>query len=234
MTKTDLSFSIEEYEGRLARVRELMRERSIDVAILDEIESMGWLSGFAVSENLWRACVVPFEGAPFMLIRSLDLPPARERSWFSDIISFTDWEDPVECLVAELGRRGFAQSRIGIDFYSQSMPHGRLEQLRRVCPHATIVDFGRGIWELRLKKSPAEIDHLRSAAAIVDAAMRVAIENVKLGSSQQDVAAAVAFAYHKLGADDAFIGPLTSGNDWDSLHGHLQLKPFTAGDVFYI
>jgi Xaa-Pro dipeptidase len=228
MSEQDLSFPVTEYQDRLRRTREVMQQRGIDVLVLDEIEAMEWVSGYGVSENLWRCCVVPAQSPPFLIVRTLDTPPARTRCWFSDVISFGDWQDPVQILASELRKRSLDRARIGVDFHSYSMTIARYEHLRSLLADARFTDFGRGITELRWKKSTAEIECLRRVARIADAAMTSAIEAVKAGNTQRDVAAAAATAYYRLGADNGLVGPLTSGTDWDSLHGHLgsdALKP---------
>jgi Xaa-Pro aminopeptidase len=234
MSEQDLTFPIAEYEQRLRRTRELMRQRGVDVLVVDEIEALAWVSGYGVSENLWRCCVVPAEAPPFLIIRSLDAPPARARCWFRDIIAFKDWEDPVQVLAGELRKRTLHRERIGVDFHSSSMTIARHEQLRALLAEARFSDFGRGIAELRWRKSPAEISHMRRAAHIADAAMTAAIAAVKTGNTERDVAEAAASAYYRLGADNGLVGPLTAGKDWDSLHGHLGSEALKAGAIVHI
>jgi len=234
MTNADLVFTTEEFGLRLARTRQLMQERRIDFLIVDEIEAMIYLSGYGVSETLWRACGIPHDGEPFMMLRSLDVAPARERSWFSHIIGFRDWDDPLQDFVEAMSSRTSGARRIGVDFNSQSMPVARFEQLRSLLPGKELVDFGSAIWELRLKKSATEISYLRKAASIADAAMQKAVAAVRVGGNERDVARAAASAYLELGADDGLVGPLTSGKDWDSLHGHLHSHALQVGDIVHI
>jgi Xaa-Pro aminopeptidase len=234
MSEQDLTFPVTEYKDRLRRTRELMRERSVDMLVLDEIEAMVWVSGYGVSENLWRCCVVPAEAPPFLIIRSLDAPPARARCWFSDIIAFKDWQDPVRTVADELRKRGLDRTRIGVDFHSSSMTIARYEQLRALLGDARFSDFGRGIAELRWRKSAAEIEHMRRVARIADAAMAAAIAAVKTGHTQRDVAEAAASVYYRLGADNGLVGPLTAGKDWDSLHGHLGSEALKPGAIVHI
>jgi Xaa-Pro aminopeptidase len=234
MPVVDLSFSLEEFEERLRKTRALMAARNIDLLILDEIESMTWISGYGLSETLWRAIAIPTEGTPFMLIRGLDILPARERSWFSDIIGFKDWEDPVMLFVEELRRRGWLDRRIGVDYLSQSMSVGRFRQLQSLLGGREIADFGQGIWELRWIKSPTEIGYLRKAASIADAAILSAVKAARVGGRQRDVIKAAANTYLDLGADDGFVGPLTSGADWDSLHGHEHAHLLERGAIVHI
>jgi Xaa-Pro aminopeptidase len=234
MSVIDLSFSVEEFHERLARTRQLMAERNVELLILDEIEAMTWISGYGVSETLWRALAIPLDRDPFMLIRSLDILPARERSWFTDIVGFKDWEDPVVILVEELRRRGLIDLKIGLDYQSHSMPIGRFIQLKSLLGGRNIADFGKGIWELRWIKSATEVGYMRKAAAIADAAVLAAVKATRVGGRQRDVIKAAANTYLDLGADDGFVGPLTSGSSWDSLHGHEHRHELKRGDIVHI
>lgn len=234
MTEQDLSFSIKEFRSRIEKVRDEMRLRQIDLLILDEIESMTWVCGYGVSETLWRAVCIPVEGEPFLVVRSLDIAPARERCWFSDIIGFKDWDDPVAVVAAEIRRRDLRTGIIGLDFRSQSLSVGRFEELKQVLPGANFHDFGNTIWRLRWIKSDAEVAYLRRAASIADAAMTAAVCAVKEGGRQRDVVTAAASTYLKLSADDALVGPLTSGSDWDSLHTHEHDHTLREGEVVHI
>lgn len=234
MSVVDLSFSVQEFQDRLKRTRRLMAERNIELLILDEIEAMTWISGYGLSETLWRALAIPQDGEPFMLIRSLDILPARERSWFTDIVGFKDWEDPVEIFANELRRRDLLGLKIGLDYQSHSMSIGRFQQLRALLRGRDIADFGKGIWELRWIKSPTEVGYLRKAAAIADAAILSAVKATRVGGRQRDVIKAAANTYLDLGADDGFVGPLTSGSSWDSLHGHEHSHSLKRGDIVHI
>ena len=233
MIDAGLAFSAAEFQARLARVRAMMRERGIELLVVDDVESMSWVSGYGVSDTLWRALAIPDRAAPFMVVRSLDISPARERSWLPDIVGFKDWEDPVEALVSELRRRDLLHKRMGVDYGSHSMSAHRFFRLKALLGHG-LEDFGPGIWELRWIKSSAELAYLKRAASIADAAMLGAVRAVRVGGTQRDVIKAAAATYLELGADDGLVGPLTLGRGWDSLHGHESDRPLAHGDVVHI
>ena len=88
-------FAREEMVARLAKLQAHMVKSGIELAIFDEMEAMFWLSGYANSENRWRACLVPAAGEPFFVIRAVDAAALRERTWLSDIVTFHDRDDPV-------------------------------------------------------------------------------------------------------------------------------------------
>lgn len=234
ITSKDLAFSVSEYRRRLQLAQELMHRKGLGYVILDEPEMMAWLTGYAVSENCWRACVVPNAGDPLLLVRTLDCPPARQRSWLTDYLVFSDWEDPLEILAAELDRRGVPLGRIGADFQSNSFTVYRHQWLRQRFPRVEFVDLERSAWDLRMVKSAEEIQHFRVACAKLDEALAVTVAAIKEGSPQQEVAAAAAAAYYRLGFDDGFVGPITVASDWDSIHGFMGDAPYKRGDIVHI
>ncbi|WP_271614589.1 M24 family metallopeptidase [Bradyrhizobium sp. CCBAU 51627] len=230
----DLTFSIEEYKRRCDAVRRLMAERRLDCVILDEPEMMSWLSGYTVSENLWRACIVPALSEPFLLVRKLDMPPARQRTWLDKIVGFDDWDDPLAVLANTLREAGSVPARIGAEFQSNSFTIQRLKSLRKLLPDTEFCDLERSGWDLRRCKSAEEIAHMSRAGSLLDAAFDTTVREVASGKSQRDIAAAAAAAYYQLGFDDGFVGPLNVGSGWDSLHGFLTERPLVDGDIVHI
>jgi Xaa-Pro aminopeptidase len=227
-------FTREEMVARLAKLQAHMVKSGIELAIFDEMEAMFWLSGYANSENRWRACLVPAAGEPFFVIRALDAAALRERTWLSDIVTFHDWDDPVAVLAEAAIARGFAGATIGTDHYSYSMPVARFTRLVAALPQARFVDIGRAVWELRLVKSPAEIALLRRAANIADNALTAAVAVCKPGATQRGAMAAAVACYLANGADPGPAGPITAGQGWDFLHRHSSDEPLVAGDTVHL
>jgi Xaa-Pro aminopeptidase len=234
LSHVDLAFTEPEFKARLAAVRKAMDEADVDVAILDEIESMTWVSGFGISETLWRACVVPSTDEPFLIVRSLDIVPARERSWLPHIVGFKDWDDPVGVLAEELARRQLDQANIGIEFQSQSMSIARFQQLQSSLPGARFMDLGGRLRALRTIKSEAEVAYLRRAAEICDAALINAVKAVRVGGTQRDVVKAAGMTYLEMGGDTGPVGPITSGVGWGALHGNEHTRPIERDAIVHI
>ena len=233
MSTSNLAFSTSEYRRRLELVQGLMRERDLDWAILDEPETMGWLSGYSVSENLWRACAVPVSGDPFLLLRKLDIPPARQRTWVQEIVGFSDWEDPLACLVSALRQRGRAH-RVGVDFESNSYTRQRQLYLERALPESQLADLERTVWDARRCKSAEEVAHFREAARRLDAVFQTLLGTIHPGATQREMAASAAAAYYRLGFDDGLIGYIVPGAGWDALHGFMSDEPVENGAVVHI
>ncbi len=227
-------FTQAEMLSRVASLQARMAQQGTTLALFDEMEAMFWLSGYANSENRWRACLVPAVGEPFFVIRALDAAALRDRTWLTDIVTYRDWDDPMSVLAEAIRARGFGEATIGSDHYSYGMPVARFSRLQRALPHACFVDIGRVTWELRLNKSPAEIALLRRAAAVADLAIAETAAVCRPGASQRNAVAAAIDCYLANGADPGPAGPITAGRGWDFLHRHLSEEPLTTGDIVHL
>jgi Xaa-Pro dipeptidase len=227
-------FPLDEYEARVARVREHMSERKIDVLIIDQSEFLAYLTGFLISENMYRACLLPRDGEPIMILRAVDLGPFAENSWLTQSVAFADWEDPIQVLADTIARLGCAQGRVGLDEDSYCMPLRRFKQLAALLPSASFVDFSGVMAVLRARKSAMEIAVLRRAAAIGDLGIAAALKACGAGKSARDAAAAVYQVFIREGADAARAGIITAGVGNAFLHGGLTRQPLAHGDILHM
>ena len=223
-----------EYEERLGRLRTLMAARDVAVVIADEAEMLHYFTGFAISENLYRAVVITPEGAPTMIVRLLDEQPFLKAAWFDNRRTFDDLEDPVAVTAQVIEAAGAAAGRIGLDMNSYCMPVKRFRHLTDLLPAATFIDCSDAFRPMRLIKSAREVDVMRKAAGIADKAIRRAVAAAKPGTSSRTAAAVASASFIELGADFGRTGPITVGRGWNFLHGKLSDDPLEPGDVLHL
>src|SRR5262249_22715521 len=171
---------------------------------------------------------------PVMFLRALEEPSFLERSWLADRVTIADWEDPVGVMARELDRRGWASRRIGLELDSNYLTVRRWQSLTAAFPAAAFIDFGKVLRELRLRKSPEEIELLRRAAGIADRAMAAAIAAAGEGRNERDAAAAASRTFLELGADSPRVGVITSGSRASSLHGGLGSHRLDRRDLLHM
>jgi Xaa-Pro dipeptidase len=227
-------FPIDEYEARVKRVRERMAARNLDVLIIDQSEFLAYLTGFLISENMYRACLLPRDGEPIMILRTVDLGPFAESSWLSRSVAFADWEDPIRVLADTIRSLGCAKGRVGLDEDSYCMPLSRFKHLSAQLPDARFADFSGVMAELRARKSAREIAVLRRAAGIGDLGIEAALKASGEGRSARDAAAAVYQVFMQEGADAARAGIITAGVGNAFLHGGLTSAPLAKGDILHM
>ena len=227
-------FSAEEFAQRLARLRAAMRERSVQVMLIDDCEALAYFTGYETTLNRYRACVVPAEGEPVMVLRRLDGEPFRAQAWFDRCEPFADHEDAFERVAALLRAQGFASASIGFDSGSHALSVEGYERLKGALPRARFVPMPGVPWELRLIKSDTEIGYLRRAAQILDQAMRDAIDAVRPGMAPRAVLAFAAGRLLELGADPAHLGYLSAAYGSNFLHMRPGDSPLEDGDVLHL
>lgn len=234
MTRAPHDFLPEEFAQRLRRLRARMGAQSVDVMLLDDCEILAYFTGYETSLNKYRACIVPLEGEPTMVLRALDAEPFRTQSWFGSHETFADDDDPIQALAAALGARGFASAAIGYDSESHALTVAGCARLRRALPNARFVPMPGVPWELRLVKSAAEIARLRMAAQILDQTMRDIIAAARPGITCREVMGLAAGRLAQLGADPAHIGYVAAAHGADFLHLWPSEKPLERGDVLHL
>lgn len=227
-------FPRSEFEYRLRRLRDAMRACSVDAMLLDDCEILAYFTGYETSLNTYRACIVPAEGHPVMILRMLDVAPFRELAWFDDHVAFRDSEEPAAKVAEALSALSLERGAIGFDPSSHALSVTYYERLRSHLPRARFVGLAGMPWELRIIKSPAEISRIVRAAAILDRVLGDVIASIVPGTTARRLAAIAARRLLELGADPAHLGYISAANGWDFLHKPLDDRPLSYGDVVHL
>lgn len=227
-------FGRQEFVARIGRLQQAMGERELDLMLLDDIEILAYFTGYERSISYYRACLVPVSGDPVMVLRSLDTAPFLETSWLADCVGYADTEDAVEVLARVIQEKWGGRAAVGIDFGSHGLTIDAFRRIRTALPNTKFVAMTGIPWELRLIKSPAEIQHLSQAASIADQTMLEITTMARPGMSGRDLSAHAARRYIELGALPGHVGPVTYGKGWGFLHGQLHDTALEPGDILHL
>lgn len=223
------------FAPRMARLRDAMAVAGCDAFLADHAELIAWIGGYTVSETLYRAVIVPMDGTPCFVLRSIDAGPCRSGVWFSDVATFDDHEDPHGAVANALAARGLASARIGVDPMSYGHTVATAQRLAGLLPEARFVQLPGLSDRLRACKFADEVDAIAAAAAIADQCMLGLEGNIHPGLTVREVAAMAAAAQLRLGADDGGPGPiLVSGGHVDFLHGSGLDRTVMPGDILHV
>ncbi|GAU87055.1 Xaa-Pro peptidase family protein [Bosea sp. BIWAKO-01] len=228
-------FPREEFAARVARARSAMAEAGADLLLVDHAEFLAWLTGYTVSETMYRAAFLPREGEPWFVLRELDAGPCRDACWFSEIVGFADTDEPHAVMAEELRRRGFATCTIGSDHASYGFTAATRDRLAALLPGTRFVDLPQASDLLRAVKSPAEVDLIARAAGIADKAMMAIAAQARPGMSPRAAAAIAAACFLENGADTGETGPIVPGiGGHEFLHGVMTDQPLAEGDILHV
>jgi Xaa-Pro dipeptidase len=203
------AFSRAEYERRVRAVQCEMERREIDVLLCHHFPNVCYLTG--MESVLWRKyflCVVPRAGEPTLVAESFELPNARYSVWWEDLVGFELGADPVDVTRLLLEALGLEDLRIGLERAHLTVP--LYEALVAALSSATLIDASDMVDGIKVIKSEPEIEHIRTAAAITDAGMMAALEQVSNGSTDQQVAAAAYSALITGGSEFMALDPIVT------------------------
>ena len=198
-------FSAAEMEGRMTRLRAALAARRLDGILLFAQESMYWLTGYDTFGFCFFQCLyVGQDGRMALLTRSADLRQAQHTSTLSDIRVWRDGvaAEPVGDLRAMLADIGCAGRRLGVEFDSYGLTYANGRKVAAALDGLVeLEDASLIVPRLRLTKSDAEIDCVRRAAALSDAADRAAVARLGPGAEEGDILAAQHAAIFAAGGD---------------------------------
>jgi Xaa-Pro aminopeptidase len=235
-----LAFSIDEYRARERRVVEEMDRRGIDVLYVMNPANINYLTGF---ESVWYAPEGPYGvvvcrrqgGITFLDFKWHENHVLNAAHW--DETFFFDDASAVDTVLRTFSDRGWVNGRVGMEWHGaataspvvRALADGLSKRGAEVVPGDWVVDHAR------LVKSPAEIECVRRAAAIGDAAFEQLLEFVRPGMTEIEVEARLALAMAELGGERGAIQTMVSaGSDLRQGHGAPSRRPIERGDVMGI
>jgi Xaa-Pro aminopeptidase len=218
-----------------------MRERGVEVLFVTSPPNLCYLTGF---ESVWyppRAPVgvVVCAGDERLVFCDYERHETlvRETAHCDDAV-FYRYEDVLDTIAATFRDRGWLDGPIGLERWSQApgapLVAALAERLGGL--GGRVVDGDWIVDRVRLVKSPAEVECVRRAAAIVDAAFADLVEQVRPGQTELQIAARLDAVMADHGGERAAIGTMVSAGPgvWCRTHAPPSRRPVAAGDVMYV
>ena len=200
-----LHFERTEFADRMTKLTAAMAERKLDAVLLFAQESMYWLTGYdTFGFCFFQSLVVKADGSMVLLTRSADLRQARHTSIIDNIVIWADRDNAnpafdLRNLLSDLGLLGM---KIGVEYQTHGLTAANGRKLdEQLNTFAALSDFSGLIDGLRSIKSPAELDKVRKAADLGDAALERALPLIKAGADEGAILAAMHAAIFEGGGD---------------------------------
>lgn len=232
-------FPIAEFESRHDKVRAAMDDLGIDLLLVLAPSHVNYLIGTpAKGYQELQVLFFPREPGPLTLLTRLcEVPLFQAESLADDIRGWggREPEDPIAAVKRVMEEKGWLARRIGLevpDYYLHPYHH---QKLVAVLGGSLVADATDLIGTVKLVKSAAEIDCVRRAAAILDAAMETCRDSISEGRTERLVSADVHHTLMASGSDipsspmNFLTGPRTA-----YAHGEPTDRVLQAGDFMHI
>jgi Xaa-Pro dipeptidase len=200
-----LHFEPSEYQARIERTIKTLGANGLDGLLMFHQESMYSLTGYDTFGFCFFQCLyLGCDGRLALLTRSPDLRQAQHTSNIEDIRIWTDeagaqpalqLRDMLDSLGARAKRLGIETNAYGLTHFNGKAVDAALDGFCRLEEASDLISSLRGV------KSPAELDYVRQAGRLGDAALVAAIEATFAGADEGDILAAQHAAVFSRGGD---------------------------------
>jgi Xaa-Pro dipeptidase len=239
---------LEQARQRTIEFQSCLTEAGIDTAIITDESSIAYLAGF------WGYLSVEFGRPTFLLLRSGEAPsvitPLMESemvgkmTWVEDVMT---WEDMGQNRWERVLSRAIGHNPGNIGVESAVLPALVRNWLDDQMPSTKLNDVSAILGNMRMIKSPEEIDVMRQTGQIAGAMMQAAEGALAEGAQEYEAALAVIDAGTRKAAGfltdrgwEAFISPMIhnlqimqSGRDSSMVHRRASVKKLEKGDPVY-
>jgi len=219
---------IDDYARRLAAARAAAAAADIDALLVAPGPDLRYLVGYDAPPLERLTClVVPGSGDPALVVphlerrAALDSPVGRMGL---TVHSFEETDDPYAAVAALLGND---IARVGLDNH---MWAEKVFGFAAAFPPCEQVLAGLVLRELRMRKTPAEVDALREAGEAIDRVHARMGEWLRAGRTERDVARDIAAAILAEGHASAEFVIVGSGPNGASPHHEVSDRVIEAGD----
>jgi Xaa-Pro aminopeptidase len=234
-----------EYPQRWSRVQALLAQHRLDllVAYADDRAVFGpaharWLANFPV--HFEPACIlVPRQGEPVLLCGPESDRYAALVGQIPDVRVLREFTHPDEDYpYATI--QGLSEITAGVigSVRRAGLAGGSLMNalaaaaFRAAFPAAEWVDVENAVCDLRAQKSPAEVEVIRYAYRIAEEGMRAAVDAVRTGVTEREVAAEAEAAMRRAGAEGTGIDTIVaSGPNSRPILGRSTFRRIQADEL---
>ncbi|WP_459808106.1 M24 family metallopeptidase [Halopiger thermotolerans] len=243
-------FDESEYERRVDRTKERLREENLDAIVVADPANMNYLTGYdGWSFYVHQAVIVTADrDEPVWVGREMDANGARAttvldedsiRSYSDDHVHSPYDLHPMDYVAGVLEELEVADGRIGLEMDASYFTAKSYTRLQENLPEADFEDATLLVGWVRIKKSEQELEYMREAARISENAMQAGLDAIEAGVPEYEAAAAI---YEQLvrgteeyGGDYPSIVPLMpSGDHTGTPHLTWTDREFEEGDPVII
>jgi Xaa-Pro aminopeptidase len=192
---TEAPFPEQEYQDRYQRAQALMERDGLDALVISEKNNYWYFSGL-ISYQLDhiqrpQICFLPKEGKPTLLVYGNDKAKAKALPWIGGVRAYVDVPFPQEVIADTLKEIGLGEAKLGFELGEDQrlgFPANYLLRLTEALPKAKIEDGTGALTEMRLIKSPQEIECMRKACDISVKAYDRCLPQLKPGMTRREIA----------------------------------------------
>ena len=213
------------FDHRTKALRSSLEKKELEGYIVTNESNILYFTDFLGEARL----LIPRDGENRLYVYGVNYERARQtaKNCFVELVK---WGEKAHLTVADHARN-LNLRRLGFDAIDASV----FLRLSRALKGVKLDAQGKLIWELRKVKDEAELKRIRKASELTSEGMKTALETVKPGLREYEVAAEIEYAMRRAGSDGvAFDTIVASGVRSAFPHGGCTDRRILKGDLVVI
>ena len=236
-------FSVREFETRLSNAQKIMQVYQLDSLLLTTPHNIRYFTGY--DSQFWESptrpwfLVIPASSKPIAIVPEIG-ESEFNKTWLDDIRT---WPSPrpedegISLLKATLEDLNKTHGNVGAEFGKEMairMPVKDLEKLKETI-NLNIIDGSDALWDIRMVKTNAEIEHIKYICSIASDAYNQLPSKLAIGDTERDAVRKLKIDMLQKGADSVPFMPGISGEGGVSqiVCGPTD-KVLNNGDILFI
>lgn len=225
----------EDYRSnRIARLQQEMERKGLDCLALVPGANLFYLTGlsFHLSERPIVA-LFPVDAPPAIILPALEEPKVASLGGALQAYPYTDEKGPATAFQQACAALELAQARIGVEELRMRVMEARL--LERYAPDCQLVPADDVMERLRVTKDASEVAQMRRAVAIVEAALRAVLTQIRPRMTEREVAGLLMVETLRGGSEGMPFEPIVvAGPNAASPHATPTDRPIRQGETVVI
>lgn len=217
-------FPKEEFENRYARARALMAEQDIDALFITEKLNYGYFSGHRSCQNPIDKIrsymfILPKDDEPVLITMPFEIMQVEQTTYIQNFKTIGGLTGHPEFIIDTFKSLGLGKARIGAELGREQYlgtSYLAMNEVMNGLSSAEFVDAAQLILDVRVIKSPREIEYMRRASEITAETQKEIFEEVNAGMTENEIAVRLRTRLFEKGAEDITLlcvvsGPSTEG-----------------------
>lgn len=217
---------------RLSHTRKALADTGLDALLVTPGPDLRWLTGYeALPLERLTCLVLPAEAEPFLVAPGLEVPAVEASSVVSlgiDVVGWSETEDPYAVVASRLPG---SVRRVGL---ANRMWAEQVLRFRAALPGAEQSLASDVLADLRMRKTPDEVDALRRAGQAIDRVHSRMGEFLVPGRTEREAGREIAAAILAEGHETVDFVIVGSGPNGASPHHEVGDRVLERGDVVVV
>ena len=222
------------YTHRLSRLIEQAAAHGLDALALVPGPNLFYLTGlsFHLSERPIVA-LLPVDAPPVIVLPALEAAKVEQTTVALDVFPYTDEEGYTPAFQSACASLVLAGRFVGVELLRMRLLEVRL--LEQHAPGCRLVSAGEVLAEQRMRKDEHELEQMRRAIGVTEAALRTTMRQVKAGMTERQVAALLMVEMLQAGGEEMAFSPIVvAGPNAASPHATPTGRPIQPGETIIV